>query len=247
MVFDLPRSAVQKTPLKLEKHECFAGHIVVTADPKAHGRCKTKAWVIFRVTEDNGRTEPELFAPFQTNLHKRSANASSLKTRDNRQGCKSHNFQVRIPKEYNGGEHDMANDRGPLYRDEGDNWPRLFAQREDRLASADVPKAASFTALTADQSCSSSALIRMIAHGSSQYHHPIGWPSRKKPPLGPPGASVAAHTMPEAPCLTFRSALTPPMSVLTQPGQTELTMMPRELSSCASVRVSTLSAAFEAR
>ena len=51
----------------------------------------------------------------------------------------------------------------------------------------------------------------------------IGWPSRKKPPLGPSSGRVAAQTMPEAPSSTVRSALEPPISVRTQPGQTELT------------------------
>ncbi len=48
-------------------------------------------------------------------------------------------------------------------------------------------------------------------------HQPIGLRSRKKPPVGPPGGSVAAQTIPAAPKATSRVAPGPPMSVLTPP------------------------------
>lgn len=50
--------------------------------------------------------------------------------------------------------------------------------------------------------------------------------SRKKPPLGPSGPSVAAQTIPLAPRSTERGADTPPIRVRTQPGQTGVHTMP---------------------
>ena len=78
-------------------------------------------------------------------------------------------------------------------------------------------------------------------------YHGIGWRSRKKPPLGPSSGRVASHTMVSAPCSTERSASGPPMSVRTQPGQTELILTPDSLSSSARMRVRALSAVLEKR
>jgi hypothetical protein len=75
-------------------------------------------------------------------------------------------------------------------------------------------------------------------------HQRSGLPSRKKPPVGPPFGSVAAQTTLAAPSFTLRGALAPPMSVATQPGQTEFTNMPLPRNSPASVRVNAFNAAF---
>src|SRR5689334_19880198 len=76
-------------------------------------------------------------------------------------------------------------------------------------------------------------------------HHAMVLPSRKKPPCGPSAPKVAAQTMPLAPTSTERLAPAPPISVLTQPGQTELTCT-RALCR-AKMRVSALSAALDTR
>src|SRR4029453_5514634 len=47
--------------------------------------------------------------------------------------------------------------------------------------------------------------------------------SRQNLPVSSCGAATASQTMPVAPSPTERVALAPPMSVWTQPGQTELT------------------------
>ena len=57
--------------------------------------------------------------------------------------------------------------------------------------------------------------------------------------------SAAAHTTLAAPSSTERGASGPPISVATQPGQTELTRIREDLSSSASIRVSAFRAAFE--
>src|SRR5205807_4214056 len=69
-------------------------------------------------------------------------------------------------------------------------------------------------------------------------------PSRKKPPVGPLSRSVAATIMLAAPSATLRGAPGPPISVATQPGQTEFTRMCALRSSAARVRVIAFSAAF---
>src|SRR5690242_19933952 len=76
-------------------------------------------------------------------------------------------------------------------------------------------------------------------------YHGRGWPSRKKPPVGPVSGRVAAQTMPAAPSATGRPP-GPPMSVATQPGQIALTRIPSPRSSAASIRVSALRATLEA-
>ena len=75
----------------------------------------------------------------------------------------------------------------------------------------------------------------------------IGSRSRKKPPLGPSSGRVASQTAVSAPSSTERGALSPPIRVLTQPGQRELTRIPEPASSAASTRVRALSAVFETR
>src|SRR5947207_3794841 len=77
------------------------------------------------------------------------------------------------------------------------------------------------------------------------HHHASGSPSREKPPVGPSSGSKAAHMTLVAPSSTVRGASGPPISVATQPGQTELTRMREARSSSANIRVSALSAAFE--
>src|SRR5947207_5376810 len=74
-------------------------------------------------------------------------------------------------------------------------------------------------------------------------HHGISFRSRQNLPVSLRGASVASQTIVSAPCATVRVAPAPPMSVCTQPGQTELTAMPGRAA--ASCRVTALSAAFE--
>src|SRR5512146_125908 len=75
-------------------------------------------------------------------------------------------------------------------------------------------------------------------------YHGNGLPSRKNPPVGPLSGSVAAQIMLAAPSATLRGAPAPPISVATQPGQTEFTRMRALRSSAARVRVIAFSAAF---
>src|SRR5919106_1603188 len=75
----------------------------------------------------------------------------------------------------------------------------------------------------------------------------IGLRSRKKPPLGAPSGSVASQTGVLAPSSTERRAFCPPMSVRTQPGQTELTRMFSSSSSAVNIRVSALRPVFDTR
>src|SRR5881396_2603249 len=74
-------------------------------------------------------------------------------------------------------------------------------------------------------------------------HHGISFRSRQNLPVSLRGASVASQTIVSAPCATVRVAPAPPMSVCTQPGQTELTAMPGRAA--ASCRVTAFNAAFE--
>lgn len=67
-----------------------------------------------------------------------------------------------------------------------------------------------------------SALVHPSLEATCGCHHGSGLPSRNKPPLGPSLGRVAAHTIPAAPSATGRPPV-PPMSVATQPGQTEFT------------------------
>lgn len=73
-----------------------------------------------------------------------------------------------------------------------------------------------------DVGCGGGRTVEKLAKAARCYQS-IGRPSRKKPPEGPSGPSVAAQTIPAAPSATLRGALEPPMSVRTQPGQTLLT------------------------
>jgi hypothetical protein len=58
---------------------------------------------------------------------------------------------------------------------------------------------------------------------------------------------VAAHTGVSAPSSTEREAFPPPISVLTQPGQTELTRIPLPRNSEARMRVRAFRAVLETR
>src|SRR5215212_4407800 len=76
-------------------------------------------------------------------------------------------------------------------------------------------------------------------------HQASGWLSRKNPPVGPSSGSVTAHMTLAAPSSTVRGASGPPISVATQPGQTELTRIREARNSSASMRVSAFRATFE--
>src|ERR1043166_10277596 len=81
--------------------------------------------------------------------------------------------------------------------------------------------------------------------GLADGHHGISFRSRKNLPVSSRGAAVASHTIVSAPSATERGAFGPPMSVRTQPGQTEFTPMPLLRNAAASWRVTALSAVFE--
>src|SRR4051794_30814688 len=63
--------------------------------------------------------------------------------------------------------------------------------------------------------------VHRTDEGALKAHHGMGARSRKKPPVGPSSGRVAAHVIVSAPSSTERGAPAPPMSVRTQPGQTE--------------------------
>ena len=69
--------------------------------------------------------------------------------------------------------------------------------------------------------------------------------SRRNSPVNFAGASVTSQTGVSAPCSTVRGAPSPPISVRTQPGQTELTAIFFLPSAEASWVVTALSAVFE--
>ena len=73
----------------------------------------------------------------------------------------------------------------------------------------------------------------------------MGLRSRMNKPVMDWGASVASHTIVSAPCSTVSGASWPPMSVLTHPGQTELTAMWESRSAAANWPVTPLSAVLE--
>ena len=68
--------------------------------------------------------------------------------------------------------------------------------------------------------------------------------SRKKPPFGPSAGSVANHTKVSAASSGERGAPEPPMSVLTQPGHTALTLT-SPWTACDTLTVRAFRAAFE--
>ncbi len=73
----------------------------------------------------------------------------------------------------------------------------------------------------------------------------MGLRSRMNRPVMDCGASVASHMIVSAPSSMERGASRPPMSVLTQPGQTELTAMLESASAAANWPVTPLSAVLE--
>src|SRR6185312_3534885 len=85
---------------------------------------------------------------------------------------------------------------------------------------------------------------RSRSNADSGGYHCSGFPSRKKPPVGPLSGRVAAQTIPAAPSLMDRGAPAPPISVATQPGHTAFTRIRAPRSSPASVRVKALRPAF---
>src|SRR6516162_8820813 len=87
-------------------------------------------------------------------------------------------------------------------------------------------------------------LHRPVSHQAA--HQGMTLRSRTNFPVRSSGASRASHTAVSAPCATSRSAFAPPMSVLTQPGQTELTATVLR-SSAARTPVTAFNAAFEMR
>src|SRR5262245_1770500 len=88
-------------------------------------------------------------------------------------------------------------------------------------------------------------LIVRLRHARNTPHHVISARSRKNLPVSVAGASLASHTIVAAPSSTERSALLPPMSVRTHPGQTELTEIFCAASDLANMIVAPLSANFE--
>src|ERR1700690_1773838 len=76
-------------------------------------------------------------------------------------------------------------------------------------------------------------------------HQGITFLSRRNWPVRSRGASVASHVTVSAPCWTVRGAFAPPMSVLTQPGHTEFTVMLLSRNAAANWRVTALSAVLE--
>jgi len=84
--------------------------------------------------------------------------------------------------------------------------------------------------------------VDVATAGGTPGYQGSGWPSRKKPPVGPSSGRSTAHMTEAAPSMTGRPPL-PPMSVAVHPGQTALTSTPSVRSSSASTRVSALSAA----
>jgi hypothetical protein len=70
-------------------------------------------------------------------------------------------------------------------------------------------------------------------------YHESGFPSRKKPPVGPLFGKVTAQTMPAAPFSTGRPP-DPPISVATHPGHTALTRIRDDFSPFANMRVRAL-------
>src|ERR1700690_1785035 len=76
-------------------------------------------------------------------------------------------------------------------------------------------------------------------------HQGIAFLSRRNWPVRSRGASVASHVTVSAPCWTVRGAFAPPISVLTQPGHTEFTVMFLSRNAAANWRVTALSAVLE--
>src|SRR2546421_12071531 len=72
-------------------------------------------------------------------------------------------------------------------------------------------------------------LFRLAFHFSLCSFHLIyqgsGWPRWKNPPLGPSSASVASCALVFPPSLTSIGAFGPPISVFTQPGCAEFTLI----------------------
>ena len=79
------------------------------------------------------------------------------------------------------------------------------------------------------------------------HYQSIGSLSRKNPPVGLLSGSVASQTIVSAPCSVVRGAFCPPISVLTQPGQTAFTRIFLSLSSSAKIRVNAFNAVFDIR
>ena len=92
---------------------------------------------------------------------------------------------------------------------------------------------------------SRTAFIDYGAAGNAKFinHQGITFRSRQNFPVSCWGASAASQTMPEAPSATERVAFEPPMSVRTQPGQTEFTA--NFDNAAASCTVTPLTAVFE--
>ena len=74
----------------------------------------------------------------------------------------------------------------------------------------------------------------------------MGFPSLKKPPVGPSFSNAAAQTIPRAPLLLNGVQIAPPMSVRTHPGHTAFTFIPYSLSFSANWMVGTFNAALDA-
>src|SRR6266496_507383 len=73
-----------------------------------------------------------------------------------------------------------------------------------------------------------------------------GWPRWKNPPLGPSSGSAASCALVLPPSLGSIGALGPPISVLTQPGCAEFTLILLSRTSYARCTVKAFGAAFDA-
>src|SRR5205807_8203103 len=83
-------------------------------------------------------------------------------------------------------------------------------------------------------------------HSKTAAHQGSGCPRWKKPPLGPSSGTVASCTLVLPPSETSSGAAEPPMSVFTQPGCAELTLIFVPRSSWARWTVKALRAVFDA-
>ena len=111
------------------------------------------------------------------------------------------------------------------------------ALAEAQLSELDEPAAAPALGATARSG------FEDVRH-AFRPHQGMGFPSRKKPPVGPSSRS-AAQRIEAAPSPSERGAPGPPISVRTQPGQTELIFTARPSNSGAMIRTRALSAALE--
>src|SRR5205807_9736193 len=68
-------------------------------------------------------------------------------------------------------------------------------------------------------------VFRLSFYSFRLFYQGSGWPRWKNPPLGPSSASVANWALVFPPSLTSIGAFGPPISVFTQPGCAEFTLI----------------------